>query len=118
MQQDNAAKNGVGSQDICQRAFPVGGTNFSYSFPLYSVTVLALSPAPASLLAIPIPPAASQFVFQLQGQAGVPYVIQCSTNLLTWTSISTNTPLASTMNITNSTDPSFPMQFWRVIWQP
>ena len=41
----------------------------------------SLSPAPAKLLAMPIPPAASQFVFQLQGQAGVPYIVQSSTNL-------------------------------------
>jgi hypothetical protein len=116
--QDNAAQTGIGSPDIAQTTFSVAGTNFSYAFPPYSATVLALSPAPASLLAIPIPPAASQFVFQLQGQAGVPYVIQCSTNLLTWTSISTNTLAASTLNLTNSVDSSAPVQFWRAIWLP
>ena len=116
--QDNAAETGIGSPDVAQTNFSGAGTNFSYAFPPYSATVLALSPAPAKLLAIPIPPGASQFVFQLQGQAGVPYVIQRSTNLITWTSISTNTLLASTMNITNSLAPSFPMQFWRAIWQP
>ena len=116
--QDNAAETGVGSPDVAQSTFSFAGTNFNYAFPPYSATVLALSPAPASLLAIPIPPAASQFVFQLQGQTGVPYVIQCSTNLMTWTSISTNTLTASTLNVTNTADPSSPVQFWRVIWQP
>ena len=62
------------------------------------------------------PPASSSFNSRVK--PGVPYVIQHSTNLMTWTSISTNTPLAGTMNITNSVDPSLPMQFWRAIWQP
>jgi alpha-N-arabinofuranosidase len=116
--QDNAAEFGIGSPDIAQTNLSGAGTNFNYAFPPYSATVLSLSPAPATLLALPVPPAASQFVIQLQGQAGVPYVIQNSTNLVTWTSISTNTPLASTINVTNSVDPSLPMQFWRAIWQP
>jgi hypothetical protein len=80
--------------------------------------VLALSPSPPKLVAMPISPAASQFVFQLQGQAGVSYVIQCSTNLTAWNSVSTNTLPASTMNITNSLVPFKTVQFWRAIWQP
>jgi len=116
--QDNAAETGIGSPDIVQTNLSGAGTNFNYAFPPYSATVLALSPAPATLLAIPTAPAASQFVFQLQGQVGVPYVTQRSTNLMTWTSISTNTLPAGTLNITNSVDPSFPVQFWRAIWQP
>jgi hypothetical protein len=116
--QDNAAEFSVGSPDIAQSSLSGAGTNFNYAFPPYSATVLTLSPAPATLLAMPVPPAAGQFVFQLQGQAGVPYVIQRSTDLVTWASISTNTPLASTINITNSVDPSFPTQFWRAIWLP
>jgi len=116
--QDNAAEFGIGSPDIAQTNLSGAGTNFNYAFGPYSATVLSLSPAPATLLALPVSPAASQFVFQLQGQAGVPYVIQNSTNMVTWTSVSTNTPLASTINITNSVNPPFPMQFWRAIWQP
>jgi len=116
--QDTAAQTSIGSPDVAQTNFSVAGTNFSYVFPPYSATVLELSPAPAKLLSIPLPPAANQFAFQLQGQAGVPYVIQRSTNLITWTSISTNTPLASTLNITNSITPSMPVQFWRAIWLP
>ncbi len=116
--QDTAAETGIGSPDIAQTHFSVPGTNFSYAFPPYSATVLALSPAPSKLLAMPILPVASQFVFQLQGQAGVPYVIQRSTNLIAWTSVSTNTLLGSALNITNSLDSSQPKQFWRAIWQP
>jgi hypothetical protein len=116
--QDNAAETGIGSPDISQTNLSGLGTNFSYAFPPYSATVLALSPAPAQFLAIAIPPYASQVVFQLQGQLGVPYVIQCSTDLMTWTPISTNMLLANTMNITNSLSPSLWQQFWRALWQP
>jgi hypothetical protein len=114
--QDTAAETGIGPTNIAQTNISVAGTNISYAFPPYSATVLALSPAPATLL--PISQAASQFVFQIQGQAGVPYVVESSTNLITWTPVSTNTPLASTVNITNSMASSMPEQFWRVIWQP
>jgi hypothetical protein len=116
--QDNAAKTGIGSPDIAQTNFTSAGTNFSYAFPPYSATLLALSPAPAQLLVIPIPPGQSKFVFQLQGQAGVPYVIQTSTNLIQWISVSTNTFTGGTLNFTNSVFPSLSMQFWRAVWQP
>jgi alpha-N-arabinofuranosidase len=116
--QDNAAETGIGSPDVAQTNFPVAGTNFSYVFPPYSATVMSLSPAPATLVAMPASPAAGEFVFQLQGQVDVPYVIQYSTNLFNWTSISTNTPLAGTINLTNSLNPSLSVQFWRAIWQP
>jgi hypothetical protein len=118
--QDNAAKtNGpVSAQDIATTNFSGAGTNFNYTFAPYSATVLLLSPAPATLLAIPTDPAAGQFVFQLQGQAGVPYIIQNSTDLMNWTSISTNTPPTGSMSITNSVDPSTPAQFWRAVWLP
>jgi hypothetical protein len=118
--QDNAAEtNGnISLQDIATTTFSGTGTNFSYAFPPYSATVLVLSPAPATLLAMPPPPPTSQFVFQLQGQTGVPYVVQRSINLMTWTSISTNILPGSILNITNPVDPSTPVQFWRAIWQP
>ena len=116
--QDNAAEFGVGSPDVAQTNLSGVGTNFSYAFPPYSATVFALSPAPANLLASPAPPTPSQFVFQLQGQIGVPYVIQRSPDLVNWTPVSTNKPLSATLNITNSITPSTPKQFWRAIWQP
>jgi hypothetical protein len=116
--QDNAAETGTGSPDVAQTNFPAAGTNFNYTFPPYSETVLALSPAPAILLVLPIPPTTNQFIFQVQGQTGVPYVIQQSTNLTTWTSVSTNTPAASMFNVTNPISAATPQQFWQVLWQP
>jgi alpha-L-arabinofuranosidase len=116
--QDDAVESDTGSPNIAQTSISVTGTNITYAFPPYSATVLALSPAPAKLLTTSIPPTASQFVFQLQGQAGVPYVIERSTNLTTWTAASTNTLAASTMNITNALAPAATKQFWRAVWQP
>jgi hypothetical protein len=60
----------------------------------------------------------SQFVFQLQGETGVPYVLQYSSNLMTWTPVSTNTLATGALNITNSVVPSQPEMFWRAVWQP
>ncbi len=116
--QDNASATGVGSPYDAQTNILGVATNFTYTFPPYSATVLALSPAPANLAAFSISPAATQFVFQLRGQPGVPYVTEQSTNLITWSPVGTNTLRAGTLNITNSLAPAHPLQYWRVIWQP
>lgn len=118
--QDDAAETNAtpALQDIATNGFSGASTNFNYAFPPYSATVLSLSPAPAQLLVNSILPATGRFVFQLQGQTGVPYILQNSTNLLTWTSVSTNTLSTGTINITNSTASSTPAQFWRTVWLP
>jgi hypothetical protein len=117
--QDNAAQSGIGSPDVAQTALSGVSASFNYSFAPYSATVLSLYPAPASLTAILNPADATQIILQLQGQSGVPYVIQSSSNLTVWTSISTNTPLgANTVSITNTISPSVLKTFWRAIWQP
>ncbi len=116
--QDNAAQTGIGSPDVAQTNFPGAGTNFNYPFPPYSATVLALAPAPAKLQAFPKPAGANQFIFQLQGQTGVPYVVQQSSNLTAWTSVSTNTLPTGTLNLTNTLLAAPSRQFWRAIWQP
>ncbi len=116
--QDTAAQTSIGSPDIAQTNFFGAGTNFNYAFGPYSATVLELSPAAAKLKALPTMPSANQFVFQLQGQAGVPYVIQRSSDLFNWTPVSTNKLVTSTMNFTNSLAPFQPKEFWRAVWQP
>jgi hypothetical protein len=117
--QDDAARTGVGSPDIAQTNSPINGASFNYTFAPYSATVLALAPAapslavPASAQTVP-----SQFVFQVRGLAGVPYVIQMSTNLTAtnWIAISTNTPASGTLNLTNAMSSS--AQFYRAVWRP
>lgn len=62
------------------------------------------------------PAAAGKFVLQLHGQAGVPYQLQTSTNLVSWTSNSTVTLTDSSWSTTNSVSPG--VKFWRAVWLP
>jgi alpha-L-arabinofuranosidase len=117
--QDDAARTGIGSPDIEQSGFAGAGASFSYTFPPYSATVLQLAPTAPSLVALTAAQSpAGQFIFQLQGQPGVPYVIQMSTNLTStnWVAIATNTPPTGIMNLTNTM--SAGTQFYRAIWRP
>jgi hypothetical protein len=117
--QDDAARTGIGSLDIAQTNFSGAGTNFSYTFPPYSATVLMLAPAAPILVPMASPqPAAGQFIFQLQGQPGVPYVIQSTADLAApnWMVMSTNTPADGILNLTNFVSSS--SQFYRAVWQP
>jgi hypothetical protein len=117
--QDNAARTGIGSMDVAQTNAPVAGTSFNYTFAPYSATVLSLTPgAPSLVVPAVTPPPPGQFVFQLQGLSGVPYVIQMSTNLTStnWMAISTNTPASGTLNLTNAM--SSAVQFYRAVWRP
>ena len=118
--QDNAAQTGIGSPDIEQTNFPAAATNFTNAFAPYSATVFLLVPAPARLSSLGIN--SSQFILKLQGQAGIPYVLQISTNLFNWSNFSTNIPAAGTLNLTNSLTnglaPHAPAQYWRAAWLP
>jgi alpha-L-arabinofuranosidase len=117
--QDDASRTGIGSPDIAQTNFPVAGANFSYTFPPYSATVFALAPAAASLIPLASPPQQSgQFVFQVQGQPSVPYIIQSSTNLTSpnWMAISTNVSATGVLYLTNAS--SSAAQFYRAVWNP
>ena len=117
--QDNAARTGVGSTDVTQTSFSGAGVGFNYTFAPYSATVLQFAPtAPALAVVNASPPTAGQFIFQLQGQPGVPYVIQMSTNLVStnWVAFSTNTPATGTLTLTNAMSSS--AQFYRALWQP
>jgi hypothetical protein len=47
-----------------------------------------------------------------------PYIIQTSTNLITWTSISTNLLTGTTLNITNAIQLGTGDEYWRAVWEP
>lgn len=115
---DEAARTNAPAvaQDITTNVIATVGTNFTYSFPPYSMTLLNLTPAAPKLAALAVAP--GQFAFQLQGQPDVPYVIQFSTNLIQWTSQSTNLLTSNTLNVTNAISTSPPQKYWRAIWQP
>jgi hypothetical protein len=116
--QDTAAETGMGSPDIALANFGLAGTNFSYTFPPYSLTVLTLAPEPPRLSALSRT-AGGAVVFQLQGQPGARYVVQYSTNLAAWTSFATNTPTTTAaVNITNATTAVESAGFYRAAWLP
>jgi hypothetical protein len=117
MSQDNAAETGTGSCDIVTNVFPTA-TNFSFTFAPYSLTVFSFAPVAPSLTPLPSQSGSGQFVLQLAGQSGTPYVLQTSTNLFAWTSVATNTPSGSVLNITNTVGRGTPGQFWRAAWLP
>jgi hypothetical protein len=116
--QDNADESGIGSPDISQTNTSVAGTNFDCAFAAYSATVLVFTPAAPLLVAPAAAPPPGQFIFQLRGLAGVPYVIQMSTNLTStnWLVISTNTPATGTINLTNFMASG--ARFYRAVWRP
>jgi alpha-L-arabinofuranosidase len=119
IQQDEAVRtNGPAAlQDIQLGAFASASGNFNYSFPPYSLTVLSFVPGAPTLAALPLD-SNGEFIFQLQGQAGVPYVIQTSTDLIQWSSVATNTLTSSLLNFTNAAVSGPDQQFWRAVWQP
>jgi hypothetical protein len=114
--QDNAAATGIGSLDVAQTNLNGAAASFNCAFAPYSATVLSFAPAPPQLQTL-WTDRTTQFAFQLQGQPGVPYVIQTSPDLLSWNSVSTNLAAGGTVNITN-TIAYGAQQFWRAVWQP
>jgi alpha-N-arabinofuranosidase len=118
---DEAARtNGpAAARDITTNSIANAGTNFTCNFPPYSMTLLALAPTAPRLLAWP--PAlqpGGQFVFQIQGQPAVRYFIQSSTNLIAWTTVSTNILAGNTLDFTNPVPADASQEFWRAVWQP
>ncbi len=118
MPQDNAAENNQSAalQDVAVSNYPSAGSLFTNSFPALSLTLFTFSPSSPSLKMLPA--ASSQFAFQLEGQSGISYVIQSSSNLVTWTSVSTNLMAGTSMNFTNTIPAGAGSKFWRAVWQP
>ncbi len=104
-----------GAQDIATNSYASAGANFTATLPPYSLTLFTFAPAAAQLQSSLT--SDGQFVLQVQGQAGVPYVIQTSPDLANWNSVSTNLLTGNVLNLTNPI-PASPQQFWRVVWQP
>lgn len=114
--QDEATRTNAPAalQDIAETNFPGATTNFAYSFPPGTLTLFTFAPAPVKLQSSVVSP--GKFILQYQGQPDVPYVLQESSNLMNWISVSTNTSTGALSVITNT--PSGTGQFWRVVWVP
>ena len=119
--QDEAARTNApaAAQDIATNTFTGAGSSFSYSFPALSLTLFTLAPSAPNLAILPPPPQpGGACVLQLQGQPGVRYYIQDSTNLAAWTTVSTNRLTSNALNFTNPVPAGATMSFWRAVWQP
>jgi alpha-L-arabinofuranosidase len=117
--QDEATRTNsiiCGSQDIATNFFAIAGTNFTATFPPYSLTLVTFAPAAAQLQSSVT--SSGQMVLQVQGQSGVPYVVQTSPDLVNWIPVSTNLLPDNVLNLTNSISSTSPQQFWRAVWLP
>jgi len=114
-QDETTRTNGpAAAQDIATNSLAGAGTNFTTAFPPYSLTLFTFAPAAPKVQTIAA--TGGKFIFQLQGQTGVPYQIQTSTNLVAWTSSAIVTLSGTTWNVTNNL--SSGAKFWRAVWLP
>jgi len=82
------------------------------------VGVADLNVAPGSYFTSPIGFSNGFFNMTFTGPAGSNYVLQTSTNLLQWTSVSTNTPSVSPFVLTETNTPGVEARFYRVLQFP
>lgn len=118
-QDETVRTNGSFSRDIAQTNFTTAGTNFSFVFPPYSLTVISLSPSAPHLKVLP---GAMQtngaFQFQLEGQPGGRYAIHASTNLLNWSALATNTLMTNLFLWADAANNGLSRRYYRAVWLP
>jgi hypothetical protein len=116
--QDEATRtNGPASaQDLATNSMTGISTNFTMSFAPYSMSVLNFYPAPPHLLVSAPTPDGGPLILTLQGQPGVGYLLQTSSDLLGWANVSTNTLSSGSVRIISPL--SSGVHFWRAVWQP
>jgi len=105
------------AKDITTNTVDNLNASFARSYDRLSMSLFTLIPTAPTLQVLP-PAQPGQVVIELGGQPEVPYVIQSSTNLVNWTSLSTNQLASSTLNLTNPVAVGAGQQFWRALWQP
>jgi hypothetical protein len=96
----------------------LAGTNLAGTTTFYVASIQLNSAAGPSLAVVSSPSKAGSLVLQLSGLSGQTYWMQTSTNLATWTSVSTNVMAAASVNITNTVIAASSHQFWRAVWPP
>jgi alpha-L-arabinofuranosidase len=118
--QDEAARTNaaLALQDIATNTISGAGAAFNLSFPPLSMTLLTLTPPPPQLNALAPDQPGGPLTLELRGQPSVRYLVENSTNLTTWTSVTTNTLLEPTLYLTSSVPPGLTKQFWRAVWRP
>jgi hypothetical protein len=81
-----------------------------------SFIVLVSPLAPVNLTALSY--LTGQFSMRIDGSAGLDYIVLVSTNLSNWTGISTSTPAALPITVTDTNAGAFPRRFYRVLLGP
>jgi len=113
MPQDMAAEEGRGDAGILKTNLNGAGGQFTNEFAPYSLTLLTFIPTSPSLSA---EMNSATVIITLHGQTGVRYVLQNSTNLTDWSSITTNTLASEKWSVTNGC--GLTQQYWRAVWLP
>jgi hypothetical protein len=105
---------GVANNTICQGIWlwPTNASGASFYVDSIQLNIAATP----TITAVAVPSGAGKIVMQLSGYSGQPYYIQTSTNLVNWTTVSTNTITYATLNITNTVSVGSTQQFWRAVW--
>ncbi|MEO7299721.1 MAG: alpha-L-arabinofuranosidase [Verrucomicrobiota bacterium] len=117
-QDETVRTNGTLSPNLAQTNFTAAGTNFSFTFPPYSLTVFSLSPTAPRLKVFPDAARTNgQFQFQIQGEPGGRYAVQTSSNFLNWSAVVTNTLATNSLFWTDPAANSSP-RFYRAVWIP
>jgi len=99
--------------------FSVAGNTFSNTLPAQSITlfVLPAGAPPPPILVAGSASSSNTFDLLLNGQAGLTYVLQTSSNLSNWTPLQTNTLASNSLQIVVSTATA-PYRFYRAAWVP
>jgi hypothetical protein len=127
-----SATNGTVSKSsvtVVSLAFNPAGLNFgAYNFTLHLNTGDPSLPVTSLPVSLTIPPPAPQLqaltianrqlVLQLQGIAGLSYLLETSPDLINWMPASTNKLTDAIVGLTNTIPPGARQQFWRALWQP
>jgi hypothetical protein len=93
--------------------FAATAVNMSGEESPYSNQTADALPSAVSALA-PLPKSAGCFSFNVTGGAGYQYIVQSSTNLTTWTSVTTN---IAPFSFTDNNSPNLPKCFYRALYQ-
>jgi hypothetical protein len=115
--QDEAARTSQSTtaQDVAVRTINSAGQTLVLNLPRLSMTVVSLKPSSARLLA-PVLSTDGKLRLKIQGNPGVPYTLQTSTNLVHWTSVKTNALSGTDIEVPNPQNGT-QAGFWRAAWQ-
>jgi hypothetical protein len=118
--QDEAARTNAApaAQDIATNTFTGVAASFERVFPPLSMTLITLTPAGPHLSVAPPGMPGGVLLLQLQGQPGSRYLLQSSTDLVAWSTISTNVLVNSSLTFTNLPAAGTAVTFWRAIQPP